>query len=515
MTNFSPYANFGYLSLIKEATEGTPVKPTNFLRILKESLMPKFNIVSVQTVAGDRERNVRSVPGKVEIEGDVEFYVEPKMIGHFLRALLGAPTTQTLVSSVSYRHVFEVSDSPKSYTIDIQPADAPWVHRFYGCQISDLKFSISDNLIKCVAKVTPRKAFINARVTTAASSGTALEVDQTAGLTTSDTILVIDGDDGYTTLAEFTISSITDDNNLVVSTIGASLAVGDLVVIKRATSSYDQNLELTYFGGSQVSTGDDIDNTSAEDIEDYEIELMNETEARHFAGLQESARYPGAVLTKGFSAKAKISKFYNSDSKLDRARKNEKMALRVFHQGETALGANSAVKARSYWGSGNGFYVECATAGKAGNDVNVTIVLNDTDDLAASISGNNILIELANATASKNTGTLIASAVNALTGIDAAAEGTGAEQFTAAVPNENLGFYDGGTNPTVGRDASEKEYLQFDFADTRIEAYFPNADEDAILQEEIPLVVYKDTVSGQQKKNWSVRAFLVNGVSSY
>lgn len=299
MSNFSPYANYGYLSMIKETTAGTAITPTNFLRLVSESIETKFGISNVMEIAGSRERNIRSVPNQIEVGGDIEFYMESKMIGHFLRGLFGAPTTQTLTAATAFRHTFEVTDTPKTYTIDIKPADAPWTHRYFGVQITSLQFDGGDdNKIKCTASLSPRKAFINARVTTAASSGTALSLDQTSGLTTSDTILVLDKADGYTTLATLTISAVTSDTLLAVSTIGVQLDVGDIVVIKKATATYDQDKVFTWLGGSQVLSGDDIDNTTSVSKEAFSLEYKNEVEARYFAGLGESARYPGDVITK-------------------------------------------------------------------------------------------------------------------------------------------------------------------------------------------------------------------------
>jgi hypothetical protein len=202
MPNFSPYASFGYLALKKEATAGTPVIPDVFVGFRSENIVPSFNIQPVQTIAGERERNVRSVPGQIEISGDVEFYVEPKTIGHFLRSLFGAPTTQTLSASNAYRHIFEVTDTPKTYTIDIQPADAPWVHRFFGVQESKIVLTQEDNIIKCTASLMPRKAFISSRVTTEATSGTTLALDQTSGLVAGDVLYIVDKDDGFTLIKE-------------------------------------------------------------------------------------------------------------------------------------------------------------------------------------------------------------------------------------------------------------------------------------------------------------------------
>lgn len=80
MSNFSPYANYGYLSLIKETTAGTAITPTNFLRLVSEGMETKFGTSNVMEIAGSRERNIRSVPNQIEVGGDVEFYVESKMI---------------------------------------------------------------------------------------------------------------------------------------------------------------------------------------------------------------------------------------------------------------------------------------------------------------------------------------------------------------------------------------------------------------------------------------------------
>jgi hypothetical protein len=515
MSNFTPYSSFSVASLGKETTAGTAVLPDQAFAFLSENITPSFTIVSVQENAGERIRDVRSVPGKIEISGDIEFYVEPSEIGHFLRSLLGAPTSQVLVAGVANRHVFEVSDSPLTYTIDIQPGNAPWVHRFFGCYFTKLAFSQTDNLIKCVASVMPRKALVTSQVTVEVSSGSTLTVTQTSGLTTSDTILVLDKDDGYTTLGTYTIASIDSETQLTLNeTIAVTLEVDDIMVIKKQSLTYDQELEFTFLGGVAVTSGADVDNTATENTEDFTIDLVNDTDPRHFCGVTQASRYPGDILIKGFTAGGSVMKFYESQTKLAKAVSNTKLGIRYFMQGATALAANSAVKAKNTYGSGDGFSVEASTAGRAGNDINVTIVINDTDDLAVEISGNNVLIELASTTASKNTGTLIAAALDSLSGIDSVAVGAGTDQFTTAEANENLGFRTPASD-TVGRDASEKPHLQFDFADGRLAPYFPGVGTDSSIEENIPLVFYKDTVSGDQKKDWLARVMLVNDITSY
>lgn len=518
MANFAPYSNYGYFALIKETTAGVAVKPTIYQKITTESLMASFNIQPINEIAGDRERNIKSIQGSIEMSGDVEFFVEEKLIGHWLRSLLGAPVTQTATTGV-YAHEFKVQNEGKTYTMDVQPADAPWVHRFFGVRVMGLTFTKEDNGILASASLMPTKAFILAKVTTAANSGTTLLVDQTEGLTTADTILVLDKANGYTTVKELTISSVDSATQLTTSTIDVQLDVGDIVVIKRATvtdSSYTQCKPFQFSNGTTIYEGDDIDNLTAITKEDFEIALTNDLEARYGSGSTEAARYPFEVLTKGYTATGKMTRFYNSELNLARLRGNTKVGIRYLFQGLSAITANSAQAASSTWGASNGFTVTASTAGKAGNDINVQLVVNTTDTLAVTKSGNNIIVKLASTTASNNTGTLIAAAIDALSDVASAAAGTGATTFTAAEDNANLGFKSSGTN-AVGLDASQVPYLQVDFADGRYEPFFPSNEEDNIVPEEITFTAYKDqscdTLAYQ--KGWSTRVLLVNGTSSY
>lgn len=520
MSNFAPYSNFGYASLIKETTEATvPGIPTQYFRIVSESLSATFGNQEINEISGNRERRQRSIQGQNEAGGDITMFVEEKMIGHFLRSIFGAPTTQTVVASTSYRHVFEVSNSPKTYTIDLQRADAPWVHRYFGVFFTTMEFKKEDNGIQVTITCMPRKVFQNARVTTAASSGTTLLMDQTAGIHADDTILVLDKADGFTTIATLTVTTVDSATQLTVSTIGVQLDVNDIVVISADTvvdSDYVQNDPFQFMNGTQFLTGADIDNTTEVKLEDFSLTLAGEVEPRYGSGPNESDRFPYDMPIKGYTAEGSMTKFYDSERYLDIARKNAKFPLRTLFWGAAAISANSAVAAYSNWGAtANGFRITAATAGKAGNDINVTIVVNTIDDLAVSESGNNVLISLANTTASENTGTLIAAAVNALTIVNATAEGTGAETFTAAESNVNLGFRSTNTN-VVGVDASQKPYLQIDFSSAILGEFSPNNEEDNIIPQEIPFTVYKDTDStNNQRKNWSTRVFLYNSISAY
>jgi hypothetical protein len=516
MSNFSPYSNYGYAALVRETTKGVVSNvPNNFFRIVSESISASYANQEINEVAGDRERRIRSIQGQIEVGGDIVIFMEEKFIGHFLTSLFGIPTSQTVIASTSYRHVFEVTDTPVTYTIDLKRADAPWVHRYVGVHISSIEITRSDNGIQATISCMPIKAFQDALVTESVNSGTTLKIDQTSGLHVDDTVMVLRKEDGYTPVKELAITTIDGELQLTTATIDTQIDAGDIVVIKaQATATYTQCDPFQFMNGTAFYTGTDIDNTSEFTIEDFTLTIANEFESKYGSGINEINRYPFDVLTMGYTAEGSFTKFYDSEFFMSKARSGEKFPLRALFSGREAISANSATKASSIWGT-NGFKIESATAGKAGNDISVTIVINDTDDLDVSKSGNNILIELANTTASKNTGTLIATAVDALTGIDSTAQGTGAEQFTSAETSVNLGFKSTGTN-VVGADASQKPYLQIDFSHTVLGEFAPNNEENNIIPQEVPFLVYKDEqCNDEQKKVWSTRISLFNSISSY
>jgi hypothetical protein len=125
------------------------------------------------------------------------------------------------------------------------------------------------------------------------------------------------------------------------------------------------------------------------------------------------------------------------------------------------LATTAGDAATAAFGSGdNGVVtVTAATAGTAGNDLTIEVVVSEENDasLAAAIDGNDILVTLGTdadgaADATKNTATLVAAAIHALTEVNAEASGTGATAITEAV--EQTSFTGGGANFTVSSTAA-------------------------------------------------------------
>ena len=509
--NANSYSKKGYLALKKESTANTPVQPDTFIELLDENIQTQYNIQPIDSVAGDRSQRLRSVKDKIIIEGSITVYLDANTIGYFLEGVLGNATTTTLTAATMFQHVFTPQDTLVTYTMDCKKADSDFVYRYAGVVIKKIAFSQSDNKIQATLDVVAQSSFTSARVTTDASSGTTLAVDQTKGITTDDTIIVLDKDDHSTSLKELTITTVDSELQLTTDTIDVALEDGDIVVIKKGTASYDLADNMIWIGGSDYYIGskatNPIDNTSAIDAEDYTMEVENDVEARHSAvGVNFADRFPTNILLKSIRCGGSFTKFFETIEYMEELRNNQKIGTRMLSQ-DAVLDDNSAVAATATIGSGGDgtVTITATTAGRAGEDYNVTIEVASDDTLAATIDGKNITVSLANTTASKNTATLVAGVIDALTGIGAAASGTGATEFAiAAADKVNLG------DVISGRDALEKESLQISFAQTKYGVFGDDVTADDIINEEVPFEAESDN-----NDNELCKVVLRNSISSY
>ena len=507
MADSTDFSKLSYGALHKESTANTPLTPNVWFELLNEDFKVNWDKTAVNTIAGNRSKNLRPVKNKVgPFKGSFETWVEPKSFGYFLNGCLGEGTVTTLTSSVAYQHIHTPANSIPAYTIDIPVAGEDYLRRFFGARIESLDFSIEDNKLKVKVSVMAQSVFQNARVITAASSGTSLEVDQTLGLTTSDSIQVLDKDNPSTVKATLTIAAIVSETALTVSTIGASLVVGDIVVIKRqATPSYALSNELIFSGGADAyfyAGANAMQNLSQKsNVEDFGLMIKNNLEARWAAsGKNVKDRFPSAILLKDIEVTGKLKQFHINPANIDILRQMAQVGFRMQFLG-TLLEANSAVAATATIESdGAGTVTVTAdTAGEAGNDYAV-IVQQGTGALSVALSGKLITITLSS-TPSNNAVATVATAVAALSGVGATSSSTGNVTTT---DNPNKIDFNG------GRDANEVEKLQFDLPDIRFENFDPNNSTDDIVDEEIEFTAFRDTNDKRE-----IRVKLRNAISDY
>ena len=302
------------------------------------------------------------------------------------------------------------------------------------------------------------------------------------------------------------VSSIVSETVLTVGT-AQTVSVKDIVTIQKSTTLYTTSNDLTWIGGTKYGDGDDIDNSeTVNDVEDATFTFTREGEERHTAeGCNLTNRFPKRVFLKGYNSEGSITHFFESPKFSDRMRAGEKTALRTRICGK-AIDTNSAQAAGLLIGSGaSGVRCTASVASETSNNLNVTILNNTIDTLTATKDGNNILVKKASTDTTKNTATLVAAAINALSGVTAAADGAGTGEVSL-LTKTNFGS---GSN-TIGRDANEKEELIVDQPDVRFQPFNQPNSEDNIITEEINYNSQYDTISA-----FTTRITLRNDVASY
>lgn len=495
MSDATSFSKLGYLMLKKESAAGTAIYPVTPVELLSENIKTNWDFTAVTTIAQNRSMNMRPVKNKVgPFEGTLEFYVEPNLHGHFLCGLFGEDTHTTITAGVSEVSDFQPLTTIQSYTMDIKEGGEDYVRRYFGVRIKKITYSLDENKLKASIDVTAQRCFTNARVTLAASSGTALLVDQTSGLVAgSDTIQVLSAAAPSTVLATLTVTTVTDELTLVVSTIGASLAANDIVVIKAQTideDNYDLSGEFIWSGGAEVSVGNGANALQAlaakTNCESFELTIENDIEPRWAAtGADVVDRMPSAMLLKGVTVSGKFSQFHTNPEFMDMLRQQEQVGLRFKFLG-AALAANTAASATGVVESdGTGTVTVTVTAtGEAGNDYAIIVVLGSSSGAAtASLAGKLITLTLSTTPASNAVAT-IATLLDALANVTAVAASTG---NVGTVDNDDKIYF------ANGRDASEVEMLRFDLPNVRLMPFDANLGEDAVMQEDIDFTAFRDS----------------------
>lgn len=332
------YGKYEYLKVKKETTAYTAVTPDTPIEFMEADLDPAIENTFLTPAVASRGKNQRLIPGKNgPVTGTVKLPVQAKTFGHPLQWTFGAPSTSGPTDS-AYTHVFtpNAAGTIPTYTADFALAGLSYVHRLIGVRGTSLKAMYADNALMADCGLTAAAAFTVARVTTTASSGTALVISSTYGLTTSDTITVSYGDG--TNSADYTISSINADG--VTLTLGSAITgkthtAGDRVVIKSASASYTVGSQFTGVGGSQFYIGTAIGSVAAYDAEDYTFEFAQEIDPRFsLGGVKESDKWPYAMLPNGYEFKTSF-KFYHADPKwLDYMRGRSQLATKLEATGD-------------------------------------------------------------------------------------------------------------------------------------------------------------------------------------
>ena len=333
-----------YGAIIKEATAGTPLKPTNYFYYESAGLMTPFRSEIISPAANTRNMNYFTASGVNDAPtGPISMQLQATSLGHFLSGAFGTPVTTGAVDSL-YTHTFtsSASSSIPSYTIDIGNGDNTSVFRYVGCRFGSIRFSQKQNV--WFVDVTPmaRYSFTTATITSNISpTDVTMELDSNKGLTTSDSLLL-----GYGTANEetVTIASVNVNGTTVgISAAASAHNAGDIVVIKSSTPSYVTSTNLfTYVGGTTTGVGTTLAGVSAQALlEDFTLDLNLALEPR-FApnGTTDFSKYPVEIAVKGYTATASTKFYHKSFTYLEYLRKRTDIAFDVATTGNL-VGATS------------------------------------------------------------------------------------------------------------------------------------------------------------------------------
>lgn len=125
-----------YVGVAKETNYGTPVTPTKFIPVVKESIAASQEILADDSIRG-RDFYSQS-PGVVKVEGGFDMFVAPENgIGQLLLFCLGAVESAQQGGTAAYLHTITPADDPPSFTLE-KGMDTITGLQYPGCKIRRL-----------------------------------------------------------------------------------------------------------------------------------------------------------------------------------------------------------------------------------------------------------------------------------------------------------------------------------------------------------------------------------------
>jgi len=260
----------------------------------------------------------------------------------------GATAVVTAYSATVYGHVGVLPDnSIPTYTVQFNYGEV--AIRYFGLRFVGFdSLAQQDNVITAECQVMAKGQFRHAYVTAITASGSGsktLTMDQTLGLVAGDTIKVFRPSTGLfldflsAGVKTHTIGTVASATTITVTDLQTALAVGDLIVLAPQTASYSLGNEFTWIGGSEWKVGDAVSSLAVDCAEDFQITIMNEFEEKHGAcGTDFEDRFPTTLLQKGMEASGQFTKYYETEVKYSKLRRNVQQAMQFKTQGAVITG---------------------------------------------------------------------------------------------------------------------------------------------------------------------------------
>ena len=337
------YSKLGYMGLIKEATQGVALKPDTYIEILSESITSSKPIVPSAPVYGNDSKHLHANRGQAEgPAGDITVEVEPNTIGYLL-SMFDDPATTGPTDTDAYTHTysFPTSVTADTYTIDISIGD-DFVRRYVGCVGTGISFDIADNVWTATISLQAEFEFVATSVDTTVSSGQTLNLAQTSGVTTSDTMILSPLVSAQT--EETAVSAVDSETQLTVATITNTHTAAALATIKKSTPSFTQVSKFTWIGNTTYKEGALIGSVANVAMEQFSLNITRDVEVihgTHSVANEERAYYPTDIKLKGFEASATLQKCWVDEEQIGVYQKGAQYAAEIESTNNDLVGAAS------------------------------------------------------------------------------------------------------------------------------------------------------------------------------
>lgn len=331
--------NPGYIGFAVEATPGVALTPTDFGQAYDVSITTNRQLNELQPAAGNVYGVQQVVAGLRDHGGDATMIFEPNTFEK-LAAMMLAQSSRS--GSGPYTGVYGISASNppgKTYTIDV--SDGIQAVRYYGCEVSTLTPSVSNNEVQIKPKFSARGTF-NGREVASYTSGTpntiVLKTDYdpapNTGLVVGDTIQYVQT---AGTITNLVIAAVNTNGTTITVTPNATTisgaAAGDWIRLKALTPSFNMlgpvlwsNTQFCF--GATASAALSATQVRVEPGSMWTLEFpFNDDKGEHRSGGQD----PATLLRKPAKASLTVKKFFDTQADLETYNSLAKTACVVRH----------------------------------------------------------------------------------------------------------------------------------------------------------------------------------------
>jgi hypothetical protein len=329
----------GWMTVVRETTAGTAVKPSKTIPYKDGDFTPKIEIKANNPIKANRWNALNVTQGKISVEGSHKFDFDPNFAVWWLSVGMGTHTVTTVSSDTSaFKHTLTMNqiDLP-TLTVEqmkggVSASDTNrqgyQVNRSYGTYVDEFEISGSDDILGFSVKTKSLGLFDTALLTADVTAGSTktISLDRVEGLVATDTLNIWKSTPSS---EQITVTSVAlAAKTIVVPTLVApyTTALGSKVELVPVAASFPDDDVVFSFFHCQFQEGADITAAASAGLSNYEdwtLTYMNQLEDR-YGSLRQSA---SVIAAKGASAKIKYTKYFTDVVKRDQWRNTKPTAL--------------------------------------------------------------------------------------------------------------------------------------------------------------------------------------------